>query len=157
MKYYCRLALDNKIPLLAWTIIPYISYFLLFILAVAVLFFSPHFFDFIKAMIIAQLAASAIWYFFPNGIERAELNGKKITERWLKRLYQFDRYVGCAFPSAHTYHSLIIGVYLSRLFPQWQGVIAAWVTAIVVSTVLTKQHYAADVIGGILVTLMAVK
>jgi membrane-associated phospholipid phosphatase len=156
-KYYFRLVIDNKIPLLPAAVIPYVSYFGLMALAFGLLFFSPYFLDFIRSMTVAQLLASLIWYFFPNGIIRPEIAGRGRTRNWVRRLHWACRQSGCAFPSAHTYHSLIIGVFLARAYPQWQAAVAVWSALIVGSTVLTKQHYAADVAGGMALSVLALR
>ncbi len=71
--------------------------------------------------------------------------------RWLKQLYRLDQYDGNAAPSAHVFHALIIGHFLARLWPQWSLLIYIWVGLIMASTVLIKQHYVLDVLGGMLV------
>ena len=151
VKYYWKLALDDRLPLLPGMIIVYFSYYLMFFIGSLVLVFSKQFWSFITAMIIVQALGDLFWWLFPNGVKRPEVKGKNIMSRWLKQLYRLDQYDGNAAPSAHVFHALIIGHFLARLWPQWSLLIYIWVGLIMASTVLIKQHYVLDVLGGMLV------
>ena len=151
VKYYWKLALDDRLPLLPGMIVIYFSYFLMFFFGSLVLIFSEQFFPFVTAMIMVQVLGDLFWYFFPNGVKRPEVRGKGLMRQWLRQLYLHDKYDGNAAPSAHVFHALIIGHFLVRLWPQLALPIYIWVGLIIVSTVLIKQHYVLDVLGGMLV------
>lgn len=151
VKYYWKLPLDDRLPLVPEMIIIYLSYFLMFFGGSLILIFSGQFLPFITAMIIAQISGDLFWYFFPNGVRRPKVEGRGMMRNWLKKLYLHDQYDGNAAPSVHVFHALIIGHFLAQLWPQWSMVIYPWVGLIVVSTVLIKQHYLVDVLGGVLV------
>jgi len=157
VKHYSKTRIDNKIPFISWAVVPYISYYFLYILAPVLLLFSPYFNEFARVIITGQLIASLIWYFFPNGMLHPEVVGNKRTDNWVRWIYRYTRNRGCAFPSTHTYHSLIMGTFLVRVYPQWQAAIAVWAAMIVCSTVFTKQHYVADVAGGAALSVLALK
>ena len=105
-------------------------------------------------MILAQGLGDLFWYFFPNGVKRPEVKGKSLMRQWLRQLYLHDKYDGNAAPSAHVFHALIIGHFLARLWPEWGLLIYVWVGLIMASTVLIKQHYILDVLGGMLVAVI---
>lgn len=155
VKYYWKIKLDDRLPLVPGMVVVYASHALLFFGGGLALVFSDQFWLFATAMIIAQFLADLFWYFFPNGVRRPEVKGKGLMRSWLKKLYRFDRYDGNAAPSAHVFHTIIIGHFLARLWPQWGLAIYVWVGLIMASTVLIKQHYLLDVLGGILVAAIA--
>jgi len=157
VKYYWKLPLDDYLPLLPGMIVFYFSYFLMFFPGSLTLIFSGQFRLFIIAMIIAQALGDLFWYFFPNGVRRPEVRGNGLMKQWLRRLYRFDKYDGNAVPSAHVFHMLIIGHFLTQLWPQWSWVIYIWVGLIIISTVLIKQHYVLDVLGGMLVAAISLR
>ncbi|OIN89356.1 hypothetical protein COX59_04460 [Candidatus Beckwithbacteria bacterium CG_4_10_14_0_2_um_filter_47_25] len=151
VKYYWRLALDDRLPLVPGMIVIYFSYFLMFFIGSLVLIFSDQFWPFAAAMILAQGLGDLFWYFFPNGAKRPEVRGKGLMRQWLRWLYRWDQYDGNAAPSAHVFHALIIGHFLARMWPPLTLPIYIWVGLIIVSTVLIKQHYILDILGGMLV------
>lgn len=155
VKYYWKLPLDDQLPLLPGMIIVYFSYYLMFFIGSLILIFSGQFFPFITAMIIVQVLGDLFWYFFPNGVKRPEVKGEGLMRQWLRQLYRLDQYDGNAAPSAHVFHAIIIGHFLARLWPQFSLLIYVWVGLIIASTVLIKQHYLLDVLGGILVAAIA--
>lgn len=149
VKYYWRLKIDDKIPLVPWMLVPYVSYALFFIGGSLVLIFSEQFFLFIKTMIFVQFAANIIWYLFPNGVKRPSLSGQGLMIDGLRKLYLVDKHDANGFPSAHAFHSMIVAYFLAQQFPVGAGLIYVWVTLILTSTVLTKQHYILDLVGGV--------
>ena len=157
VKHYWKFALDDRLPLLPGMLLIYCSYFLMFYGGSLILIFSGQFFPFVTGMITAQISGNLFWYFFPNGVRRPEVRGNGLMKQWLRRLYRFDKYDGNAVPSAHVFHMLIIGHFLTQLWPQWSWVIYIWVGLIIISTVLIKQHYVLDVLGGMLVAAISLR
>lgn len=155
VKYYWKIKIDDKIPLVPGMVVSYLSYALLFVGGGLVLVWSEQFWPLAKAMIVAQLTADIIWYLFPNGVKRPTVNGQGLMVGWLRKLYAFNRHDANGCPSAHVFHALIVGHFLARLWPQFSPFIYVWAGLIVVSTVLIKQHYLLDVLGGILVAAIA--
>lgn len=155
VKYYWKTNLDDKIPLVQGMIVVYSSYFLLFFGGSFRLIFSDQFWPFIRAMIIAQSLGDLFWWLWPNGVKRPEIAGEGVIREWLKKLYRFDQYDGNAAPSAHVFHALVIGYFSSRLWTDWGLLIYGWVALIIASTVLIKQHYLVDILGGMLVAAIA--
>lgn len=155
VKYYWKTKPDDKIPLLPGFIVFYFSYFWLFFGGGLVLIFSEQFWPFVRAMIVAQVLGDLFWWLWPNGVKRPVIAGAGVMREQLKKLYRFDQYDGNAAPSAHIFHAVIIGQFLTRLWPDWGLLIYGWVALIIASTVLIKQHYVIDVLGGMLVAAIA--
>ena len=156
IKYYWQTRIDDKIPLVPWMVVPYVSYFLLFLVGGLILILSQDYFGFIKAMIIAQLAADVFWYLFANGVKRPAVKESGLMNDWLRKLYRIDRHDGNGAPSAHAFHAVIVSYFLANQLPAWTGVIYVWAGLILASTVLAKQHYFLDLAGGILLAVIAI-
>lgn len=101
------------------------------------------------AMITALLTSYAVFIFFPTYIERPPLAGNNWATRLLALVYNNDR-VNNAFPSSHTYTSVIIALYWRRWFRRFGWLWFGMAAIVVLSTLFTKQHYLLDPIGGIL-------
>jgi len=155
VKYYWKIKLDDKLPLLPEMVTVYFSYFLMLFPGSVTLIFSGQFWPFMQAMIIAQIIGDLFWWVFPNGVKRPVVIGGGLMREWLRRLYRFDQHDGNAAPSAHVFHALIIGYFLAQLWPSLAGLIYVWAGLIIISTVLIKQHYVLDVLGGILVAAVS--
>jgi membrane-associated phospholipid phosphatase len=106
-------------------------------------------------MLIVLLSAIA-WVTLPVRLDRPPFEAGNDFGSWLLTgVYRFDPTTNC-FPSAHcaiaVYSAIALRITSRRLFA-W-GIFSA--VAICVSTVMTKQHYVADVAGGaVLAALVA--
>lgn len=105
-------------------------------------------------MLIVLLSAIA-WVTLPVRLDRPPFEPSNDFGSWLLTgVYRFDPTTNC-FPSAHcaiaVYSAIALRFTNRRLFA-W-GIFSA--TAICVSTVMTKQHYVADVAGGAVLAALA--
>ncbi len=95
-----------------------------------------------RAVLVGVGVSNAIFLFWPTTIERAAHDSFLFA--FIARV---DTPANC-FPSQHVALALIAAWGLKRdAFPR-AGLLLAWAAAISVSTVLVRQHYAADVVGG---------
>lgn len=105
-------------------------------------------------MLIVLLSAIA-WVTLPVRLDRPAFEAGHDFGSWLLTgVYRFDPTTNC-FPSAHcaiAVYSAIALRFTSRPMFAW-GVFSA--AAICVSTVMTKQHYVADVAGGAVLAALA--
>jgi membrane-associated phospholipid phosphatase len=105
-------------------------------------------------MLIVLLSAIA-WVTLPVRLDRPPFEPGNDFGSWLLTgVYQFDPTTNC-FPSAHcaiAVYSAIALRFTSRRMFAW-GIFSA--AAICVSTVMTKQHYVADVAGGAVLAALA--
>lgn len=105
-------------------------------------------------MLIILLSAIA-WVTLPVRLDRPPFEATNDFGSWLLTgVYRFDPTTNC-FPSAHcaiAVYSAIGLRFTSRRLFAW-GIFSA--VAICVSTVMTKQHYVADVAGGAVLAALA--
>lgn len=146
--------LDNAIPFLPWTIIIYLGCYVFwcinyFICAVQPKAERNRFFC---AEIMAKGCCLLIFLWIPTTNIRPDIPGNTIWDNLMRLLYQLDA-ADNLFPSIHCLVSWFcwIGVRNRRdipLFYRCFSLIAA--IAVCISTLTTRQHVIADVIGGIL-------
>jgi membrane-associated phospholipid phosphatase len=146
---------DDRIPLLPAFVFPYLSLYAL--LAISL-------WRFLKAetriFSIAALAISLdlvlsylVFFFYQTQVERPVILGSDVSSSILRTVYSMDKPFN-AFPSLHTSLSTLLVLLWGRVGSRIQPIIALWAVFIVASTLLTKQHYIADVFGGVAVALM---
>jgi membrane-associated phospholipid phosphatase len=115
--------------------------------------------ELIRRTVWAYIAVWAVAYLgfllYPTVAPRSDtVVGVGFAVRGLQFLYDADPPYNC-FPSIHVAHSFVSALACYRVH-RTLGVVAlacAWLVAI--STLLTKQHYVADLIAGILLALAA--
>ena len=100
-------------------------------------------------MIIVWFISYAFYFFLQSDIARPAITGTDPFSAMIRSIYASDQPYN-DFPSLHTSLSTIIAIHWWR-FDRRIGIVAAiWTALIVASTVLVKQHYLADVAGGLL-------
>jgi membrane-associated phospholipid phosphatase len=99
-------------------------------------------------MIIVWFISYAFYFFLQSYIARPAITGTDPFSGIIRTIYASDRPYN-DFPSLHTSLSTIIAIHWWR-FDRRIGIPAAiWTALIVASTVLVKQHYLADLAGGL--------
>jgi len=151
------LPVDKYIPLWAPALIPYLLGSFLFIAfpVWASLYSEKYEFE---AYIISFLAATIISYVIylalPTFVIRPEVHSQDFFSRAVALLYRND-YPHNAAPSGHTFYTVISFLYLRLWKPKVQGISLAIALLIIVSTLLTRQHYVIDVISGLILGFIA--
>ena len=147
-------ALDQAIPFLPWTIWIYFSFFV-FIGSTVFRVEDRLFWRFIIASSLAATIAWTIVLLYPITFDRPDptlINGELY-----QRLYTF---MHAADPSHITFPSLHVAVTWICNFLLWnrtgRGLRFTLGVGISLSTLLTKQHLAVDVVGGILLAWFCV-
>jgi len=154
-KYYWKIKIDDKIPLIPIFIIPYLGYFLYIIFTIVTLWGTSHINSFFISYMIAYVIAGLFWYLFPNGVIRPKITSKDVFSKISKFIYDIDDDTN-GFPSAHIFATIICSYFLYINFPQFIFLLLFVSLLITVSTVLTKQHYLVDILGGIFVAYLAI-
>ncbi len=154
-KYYWKLPIDDKVPLVPVFIIPYIGYFFLIFGSVILLWETPQINPFLVSYIVSYILAGIFWYILPNGVARPKITGKDIFSRLTKFIYKYDDDTN-GFPSAHVFSTLICCYFLSLFFPSLYILIWGLASLIIISTLLVKQHYVIDILGGIILFALSV-
>ncbi|OGD72589.1 hypothetical protein A3K29_00355 [Candidatus Collierbacteria bacterium RIFOXYB2_FULL_46_14] len=150
-KYRLNLRLDDRIPLVSWTVWVYVAYYLLIPISVILTWNSIYATPLLITQIIATAFASTIWRIFPNGVIRPTIRQHSSRSlRLLSLIYHHDRDCN-GLPSGHVLHSFISCFYLAQLYPQVWIVCYLLLMAISFSTLTTKQHYLLDMIATLII------
>jgi len=101
------------------------------------------------SMIFTLLTSYLVFIFFPTYVERPIVHGNSWQYELIQGVFNNDR-VNNAFPSGHTYTTMIILFYWWEWRPRlrWLWVLIAAI--ILLSTLFTGQHHLLDPIGGII-------
>lgn len=151
-----EMTVDDRILVLPAFVFPYLSIYAL--LAISI-------WRFLRAEIrIFTIAALAIgldlvlsylvFLFYQTQVERPIILGSDISSSILRWVYSVDKPFN-AFPSLHTSISTLLVLLWGKVGSRIQPIIALWAVLIIASTLLTKQHYIADVLGGVSVALVS--
>lgn len=151
-----ELTVDDRIPLLPAFIFPYLSLYVLLVISL---------WRFLRAetriFVIAALAISLdlvlsylFFLFYQTQVERPVILGSDVSSSILSWLYSTDKPFN-AFPSLHTSLSTLLVLLWGKAGSRIQPIIALWAAFIIASTLFTKQHYLADVLGGVAIALVS--
>ena len=154
--------LDDRIPLIPWTVIVYNSWAPTIIVILLYYFFCDrtHMRRYFWTMQIGQMMAWATFPFFQTIIPRPYEQvyaGTDIFSKMLAITYRNDNHY-CGFPSIHVIQCTltIIFIWMSEDAPKWLKILVTFYFALIaVTTVTTKQHVVLDIPGGILYALVA--
>lgn len=152
---------DPFVPLVPFFVVPYSLYY--FILPLP--FLTAHeqdkkqvsnqhlLFAVGTTFFVAATVCNAIFVLFPTEIIRPPVVGSGVFAESLRFLHHIDGSVAL-FPSGHVTYSLLAA--LTTMHIDRKLALVVWPAALLVlpSTVLIKQHYLPDVLGGILVALL---
>jgi membrane-associated phospholipid phosphatase len=149
-RIFLQTSLDRALPVVPVFAIPYVS--LIPYIGISLLVFL-----FLRvrvyrsaaiSMLIVWFISYACYYFLQSYVARPNITGNDPFSAIIRSIYAGDRPYN-DFPSLHTSLSTIIAIHWWRIDPRIGIVAATWTALIVVSTVLVKQHYLADVAGGL--------
>lgn len=147
-----RSAFDASIPLLPWTIWPYLSQFVLLPLAAVKARDDADRSRLYYAALLATLAAAAVFLLFPTQLERPPLPQGGMTGYAWQLLFASDVDGNC-FPSLHAALAVLAGIALWRR--GWHAAALLWPALIAAATLTTRQHVAWDTLAGILLGAIA--
>jgi membrane-associated phospholipid phosphatase len=145
---------ERFVPFVDWMILPYMSIDLLFAAAFFLCRDREHLHRLGARIVFAILVSTICFLLVPLrfGFERPETTG---LYGMLFDVLALDLPYN-QFPSLHISLALIVWqVYRQRLGGAWRRLGALWFLAIGLSTVLVYQHHLIDVLGGLLVGLLA--
>ena len=148
--------LDRAIPFVAWTMWPYLVLMLLDVVVPLALRDRQVFRETIFAYVVAIALNFVFWTLLPTTYPRpAPPSGDSITEAAFRIMVSVDSPASC-FPSGHITIPAVACWGFVREHPKLRLVV--WVIFLLFSlTVLTtKQHYVADILGGLGTALVGV-
>lgn len=152
--YNIETVLDQQIPVIPWTIVIYFGCYLVWIVnyLIAASREKEFVWRFFAADVLARLVCMAFYLLLPTTNVRPSIPEQGFWNQMLTLLYQMDA-ADNLFPSIHCLNSWFcyIAVRSRREIPRWYQRFSFWAAlAVFVSTLTTKQHVIADVIGGAL-------
>lgn len=144
--------LDEAIPFIPEMAFFYVSVHLFWLPAVLMPSFLPR--EFIRlatTMSVAFLLALAVHYYMPSAYPRPTLpaNDQSLAVVVLRSYYLLD-FPNNTFPSTHCITVTILLYAMRNRLRSWlRSCYEIWGALIFASTILVKQHYLVDVVGGI--------
>lgn len=153
------LSWDAEIPLVPWSTAVYFLSFLFWTVnyfmaarrdkASAVRFFYADF--------LTRLVSFFCFVFLPTSMTRPTVTGSSFWSEMLRLLYRIDA-ADNLFPSIHCAASVLsaLGIHGERRIHLWYRIVSWFIAGVVcISTLTTKQHVLADVIGGVTLAFAA--
>ena len=146
-----RTSLDAALPVVPIFVIPYVSLnpFVYATLVLFLLFRTRIFQSACLAMLVTWFISFGFYYFLQSEVLRPALIGTDLLTRMIQNVYAGDNPYN-DFPSLHTSISTILAIHWFRFDRRIGIAVAVWTVLIVASTVLIKQHYVADIGGGLI-------
>lgn len=144
------LPIDAAIPLLPALSVPYLLYLpFLFFTAVHGVMATKEWKRVGTSLIIVQLVACVIYYFYQTHVPRPAVIGTDVFSDLVRFIYASDQPYN-TFPSLHVAHSTVSLYWWRRLYPKWFPAAFVLTALIYVATVSLKQHYVVDLPSGAL-------
>jgi membrane-associated phospholipid phosphatase len=148
-------ALDQLIPLMPWTLLVYVSdYFFIGLVLVSLKKPEPFSLAFYR-MILGIMLSFIVFLMYPTVYPRPGLPADPLWSETFLFLHFLDQPTNC-FPSLHVSITLIAAASLQSWRPTLRIAAWIWAAAICLSTLTTKQHYAWDVLGGMVIAAASI-
>jgi membrane-associated phospholipid phosphatase len=146
-----RSPLDDALPVVPLFVIPYVSLqpFIYGSLVVFLLFRTRVYQSAVLSMIVTFAISYLFFAFLQTYVDRPVLTGGDALTGLLRSVYAGDQPFN-DFPSLHVSTSTIIAIHWWRFGRRTTLPLIAWAGLIALSTVMVKQHYVADIAGGLL-------
>jgi membrane-associated phospholipid phosphatase len=150
-RLFLRSPIDQALPVVPIFVVPYVSLqpFIYGSLVIFLLFRARIFQSAVLSMIVTFLVSYAFFAFLQTYVERPVLTGDDTLTRMIRDVYAGDHPFN-DFPSLHVSTSAIIAIHWWRFNRRFGPLPAIWAALIAMSTVLVRQHYLADVVGGLI-------
>jgi membrane-associated phospholipid phosphatase len=145
--------IDRMIPFVPEAVLVYVSYYLFLWLNYFLLKDKNYFRKVIGTLIIASSICYLIFLLMPIQMTRPEVDGGEIAEAITLGLYSIDGKGYNCFPSIHVTMSFLTAAFCWRYNRKYWWA-ALWAGAIIMSTMLVKQHYVLDVLGGLVLGMV---
>lgn len=150
------LPIDAAIPMWTALSVPYLLYIpFLFFTAVHGVMATKDWKRVGSSIVIVQLVACAIYYFYQTHVPRPAVTGTDVFSDLVRFIYASDQPYN-TFPSLHVAHSTVCLYWWRRLYPKWFPAAFVLTALIYVATVSLKQHYVVDIPSGALLAAAGV-
>lgn len=144
--------IDFLIPLIPWTVIPYLTYFLL---VPSMLYFYRKE-VIVSGMYLSVILCTSFHLLFVNFVpSQLQYYDWGRANYWLTQFLEKADTPLAVLPSGHVAlpTTIIVLTFANKL--KWRYFYLIWGTLVSLSTLTTKQHYLHDLMGGVLVGIMA--
>lgn len=151
-----ELALDRLLPLMpVWALVYGALYGFLIVLPVFVIQQEELIRRTVWAYLTVWIVAYAIFLLYPTVASRGDtVEGSGFAAWGLRFLYQADPPYNC-FPSLHVAHSFVSALACWRVHRTLGAIALTCAVLVALSTLLTKQHYIADIVAGMFLAFAA--
>jgi len=148
---------DHSVPFLPWTFLIYTSDYLLILLAVLIIEDKESFQSFSRTMFCTLFICGLFFLFFPTTYPRPPypVLDSLIIQGAMDLVYIADSPNNC-FPSMHVALTSVAAWNLRNRSSRLFRVFVIWTLAVIASTLTTKQHYLADIVGGLSVVAVVI-
>lgn len=143
-----------RFPIVSAFVVPYLSAYALPFLAACSPLSRSDYRRFAAVVAGTIVFSAACFVVLPLTIARPDLGFGSFSDHLLAALYAADRPTNL-FPSLHVSLSFLCALAVGYAWPRLRIWALAWAALIAVSTLLTRQHYLVDVLGGIAVAWVA--
>jgi membrane-associated phospholipid phosphatase len=150
-RLFLRTPIDQALPVVPAFVIPYDSLqpFIYGSLVVFLLFRARLFQSAVLSMIVTFLVSYVFFAFLQTYVDRPVLTGDDVFTRMVRDVYAGDHPYN-DFPSLHVSTSTIIAIHWWRFGRRWTWPLIGWAALVAMSTVMVRQHYVADIAGGLI-------
>lgn len=143
-------SLDSKIPFVPFSILPYLSFFLLIVWSLAVFLVEKErlYRQMCYSIIVVSLVSYSIYLSYQTRMTRPIITGFGLFDNLVSFVYRIDPPYS-SFPSLHSSLSTVIAFLWFRSASKVKYLVLCWSVIIILSTLMVKQHHILDVLGGI--------
>jgi membrane-associated phospholipid phosphatase len=149
-RLFLRSPIDQALPVVPLFVVPYVSLqpFIYASLVIFLLFRARVYQSAVLSMIVTFLVSYVFFAFLQTYVERPVLTGNDVFTKMVRDVYAGDHPFN-DFPSLHVSTSTIIAIHWWRFSRRFTWPLIAWAALVAVSTVMVRQHYVADIAGGL--------
>jgi membrane-associated phospholipid phosphatase len=149
-RLFLRTPIDEALPVVTLFVVPYVSLkaFIYGSLTIFLLFRARIFQSAVVSMIATFLVSYIFFAILQTYVDRPALTGTDALTRMVRDVYAGDHPFN-DFPSLHVSLSAIIAIHWWR-FSRTSWPLVIWAGLIAISTVMVKQHYLVDIVGGLI-------
>lgn len=149
-RLFLRSPIDQALPVVPLFVVPYVSLqpFIYASLVIFLLFRTRIFQSAVLSMIATFLVSYVFFAFLQTYVDRPVLTGGDVFTKMVRDVYAGDHPFN-DFPSLHVSTSTIIAIHWWRFSRRFTWPLILWAALIAMSTVMVRQHYVADIAGGL--------
>ena len=153
----CFLVIDNQIPFVWWLVLPYYFHFIAIVIPPFLKWEEFEFNQLIQTLIVSTLICYLFFVVWPIGSGNIESPISSNPFQVLFKIIDLHWHKQNYFPSLLVVASGIIGLVIGSKFPKSKWMMWVYVGFIFFSTFLTKQHFLADSISGLIIAIIGWK